>query len=145
MSSVHCMHHLFRTKIHKIDILRLKHLSQQCVQPAPKEVKRRKTHMKEIEKYMSSNEHVKQIKDDIPVRLLRKNRKAPDDLYLVDAAVAADVAASLKPYILSGNKTILETNPGFGFITRELLDYGVKRMQLYESTVCFRDHILVSK
>ncbi|GLV43499.1 mitochondrial transcription factor B2 [Carabus blaptoides fortunei] len=77
-----------------------------------------------MDKYMSSNEHLKKIKDDIPVRLLRKNRKAPDDLYLVDSVVAANIAASLKPYILSGNKTILETNPGFGFITRELLDYG---------------------
>lgn len=144
MVGVRLLTNSFKSKIFKIDYVRLSTNIQTNPVIKSENGKTRRKHSKEMEKYFLENPQILEIKNDIPVRFLKKNRKAPDDLYLIDKNAAAEIAAVIKPYILENNKSIIETNPGLCFLTKDLLNTGLNRLQVYESTVCFRDNILVS-
>lgn len=102
-----------------------------------------KKQMNEIKTYLSTIDSMLNVKEIIPNRFLKRNNKYPDDLYLVDAEIAKKIVSTIKPYIANDNKSVIETNPGFGYITKGLLDKGLQKMHVYESTVYFRNYILV--
>lgn len=111
-----------------------------------KKSERRKTNeeqLNEIKKYLSTIDSRLNVNNSIPTRFLKRNKKYPDDLYLIDAKVAKQIVNTIKPYIANDNKSVIETNPGFGYICKGLLDAGVQKMHLYEATVYFRNYILV--
>lgn len=102
-----------------------------------------KTHTRELNAYLSSSKHLQNIKKRLPDRCLKRNRKIPDDLYLVDSVVAQHIAKLILPDIMFNKAEIVETNPGFGFITKHLLEAGIKKIHAYEPTVAFRDNMFV--
>lgn len=103
-----------------------------------------KTHKKQLDAYLSSTPQLLQIKDKLPERCLRKNRTIPDDLYLIDNQVGKKIVNALVKDIKQNNAIVVETNPGFAFITEWLLKKGIPRIHAYEPTVAFRENLFVS-
>lgn len=101
-----------------------------------------KSHSKQLNDYLQSG-HLLPIKDKLPDRLLRKNRKVPDDLYLIDRKIGKRIADIIIPDLKKSTGVIIETNPGFGFVTKELLMAGFTNLHIYESTVAFRNYFFV--
>lgn len=103
--------------------------------------KRRNNHSEEINDYFQTKESLRNILKDVPAKILKVRRKAPDALYLVDDDVADDVVTTINKEVETLDSPIIEANPGLGLITKRLLNCGAQNLQLYESNGDFKAHL----
>lgn len=81
--------------------------------------------------------------DSFPSKLLQKNRKSPDELYLANEDTAFLIADIVKRDLKS-NMTIIEANPGVGLITNHLVNETENDIFLYEPKEHFHKSLNVS-
>ncbi|XP_041969892.1 dimethyladenosine transferase 2, mitochondrial [Aricia agestis] len=84
----------------------------------------------EVKNYLESSEDYKEILDKIPKHLLKKY-KAPETMYLINKKTAAQIVSNINNKI-EKNSPIVEVNPGFGYLTKELLSAHNNNLFLYE-------------
>lgn len=112
-----------------------KAIKQHEIKPEPKVAT-------DVVNYLESTTDYKDIVDKIPKSLLRKY-KAPETMYLINKNTAKCITETLETYI--GKKSpIVEINPGFGYLTRELLVRRNNPIYLYEISNHFSQHLTVS-
>lgn len=70
-------------------------------------------------------------RNNIPYKYLSMSTKNTD-LYLINHHVAEQFVSLIKEDLLQNASRVIEMNPGFGMITKELLDAGVPFIYLYE-------------
>lgn len=89
---------------------------------------------------MSSNDDLKHVVEYVPDYLLTvKKSNAVPHMYLANQKLAKSIAAHVLPYLWKNkDQVICETNAGFGFISKELLDCSVNCVRIYESCPQFR-------
>lgn len=96
-------------------------------------------HRKRMNLYLSSAKHIEEIRHIIPCKYTElKKRALADNLYLVDARIASDIAKHILPFLKDKSRKVCETNAGLGFLTSELLEGGVEQIRLYETCSDFR-------
>ncbi|XP_023935840.2 dimethyladenosine transferase 2, mitochondrial [Bicyclus anynana] len=84
----------------------------------------------DVMNYLENFKEYKDIVDKIPVTLLKKY-KSPETMYLINKKTAKCITNTLTKYIRR-ESPIVEINPGFGFLTRELLACQNDPIYLYE-------------
>ncbi|CAH2258298.1 jg10524 [Pararge aegeria aegeria] len=77
-----------------------------------------------------SAQKYRDIVDKVPKSLLKKY-KTPESMYLINKNTAKCITETFINYI-SKNSPIVEINPGFGFLTQELLECQKDPIYLYE-------------
>lgn len=92
--------------------------------------------------FLENNPAYTNIKTQIPKFLLRKY-KTPEIMYLINENSAQHIAEILKNNVDS-NSPIVEVNPGFCFLTKEILKWHKEKIYLYETSNNFIDSINVS-
>ncbi|XP_045776377.1 dimethyladenosine transferase 2, mitochondrial [Maniola jurtina] len=93
----------------------------------------------DVMNYLKNSTDYKEIVDKVPKTLLKKY-KAPETMYLINKNTAKNITETLVNYI-SNDAPIVEINPGFGFLTRELLQCQKKSIYLYEISNHFSQFI----
>lgn len=96
----------------------------------------------DVVNYLESTTEYKEIVDKIPKSLLRKY-KAPETMYLINKNTAKCITETLESNI-GKESPIVEINPGFGFLTRELLERRKNPIYLYEISNHFSQYLTVS-
>ncbi|XP_047536831.1 dimethyladenosine transferase 2, mitochondrial [Vanessa atalanta] len=86
----------------------------------------------DVVKYLETSPEYKNIINVVPKNLLRKY-KSPETMYLINHKTAKEITETLVKY-LRKDAPVVEVNPGFGFLTRELLRCQPNRIYLYESS-----------
>lgn len=76
--------------------------------------------------------------------LLRVRRCAPDSIYVGSKAAARRLISELRPH-LTNNRPLLEINPGFGFLTRELVNLDIPKIKLFESSSEYEQYLKVGQ
>lgn len=76
--------------------------------------------------------------------LLRVRRLAPDSVYVGSKSAARRLISELQPH-LTNDRPLLEINPGFGFLTRELLSLDIPKIKLFESSSEYEKYLKVSR
>lgn len=147
MCSITLRKNLSLKNLIRLDVLKSRTVCTTPPIPEEKEKKEIKTskrsHSKELDAYLSSYKHLLKIKNKIPERYLKKNVLTPDDLYLVDCKIADIIVEAILPDLKKSNAVIIESNPGFGFVTEKLLEAKIGPINAYEATVLFREHLFV--
>lgn len=103
------------------------------------EVKEKLLETSDVIKYLESSPDYEEIKDKVPRPLLRKY-KAPENMYIINKKTAKEIVNTIKDKINS-TSPIIEVNPGFGFITEELLKYYNNSIYMYETYNQFVPHL----
>ncbi|CAH0728458.1 unnamed protein product, partial [Brenthis ino] len=86
----------------------------------------------DVMNYLESSIEYKDIIDVMPKTLLKKY-KTPETMYLINKKTAKDITSTILNY-LNKEAPIVEVNPGFGFLTQELLQCQKKPIFLYETS-----------
>lgn len=96
----------------------------------------------DVVNYLESVPDYENIKDKVPRSLLRKY-KTPESMYLINRKTAKHIANNIKDNVSVGSP-IIEVNPGFGFLTEELLECQSNPIFMYELSNQFSFHLSVS-
>ena len=83
------------------------------------------------------------VLNSFPEKILQRNRKDPDGLYIASEETARIIANVLEKD-LNPNKLIVEANPGTGLLTKHLLNKTENDILLYEPKEHFHRHLNVS-
>lgn len=75
--------------------------------------------------------------DEIPKALITQNCKQRSRLYIINPEVAKSFATLISEDLLQNTSHVIETNPGLGLLTKELLKIGVPAINLYEKNESF--------
>ncbi|KAG7297932.1 hypothetical protein JYU34_018687 [Plutella xylostella] len=94
----------------------------------------------DVMKYLETLPYYDNIKESIPKTLLRKY-KTPESMYLIHKQTATVIAETLKEHLNTGSP-VVEVNPGFGFLTEELLKHRIEPLHLYEVSNNFSPFIM---
>lgn len=79
----------------------------------------------------------------LPLSALRKRNKAPDSFYLAHEDSAEKIAQALVKD-LDKNQTLVEANPGFGYLTQHLIGTPCNNLMLYEPSKTLHSRLQVS-
>ncbi|XP_077300370.1 mitochondrial transcription factor B2 [Arctopsyche grandis] len=75
--------------------------------------------------------------------LLRMRRSTPEVLYVASESAAKRLISHLKPCLeKSTPENLLEINPGFGYLTKELLDLHFPKINLYETSSNYEQFLM---
>lgn len=96
----------------------------------------------EVVKYLETQPEYAELKDHMPKSLLRKF-KAPESMYLINRKTAKDIANTIRDY-LEPQLPVIEVNPGFGFLSEELLQLPLDHIYMYEISNNFSPYKNVS-
>lgn len=96
----------------------------------------------DVMNYLESSIEYKDIIDVMPKTLLKKY-KTPETMYLINKKTAKDITSTILNY-LNKEAPIVEVNPGFGFLTQELLRCQKNPIFLYETSNHFIQFLNVS-
>lgn len=97
---------------------------------------------KEMSSYFSASERRFAL-DSFPVKLFQVSRKEPDGLYIASRESASLIADALKKN-LKPNVTIIESNPGVGLLTKQLIDQTENDLLLFEPKENFQQELKVN-
>lgn len=98
---------------------------------------------KELFKYLESQKGNYDIESLASPYLLKIHKIVPESLYLVSSSTANSIV-NLIGDKLKGNIPVVEVNPGFGILTKELLNYGITDLCLFESSPFHQTSLTVS-
>lgn len=110
--------------------------SQLQVKKTSKKVSSKKVVNTEIVNYLKEC-GLDHLIDQIPKTLFSQSCKERTRLYLMNPDVAKSLATMISKDLLKNTSHVIETNPGLGFLTKELLDMGVPSVTLYEKNESF--------
>lgn len=96
----------------------------------------------DVVNYVNSLPEYNNIKDKIPRTLLRKY-KTPESMYLINQKSAKEIVDTIQKHI-SDDSPLIEVNPGFGFLSEELLKCQTKPIYMYEMSSQFASNLTVS-
>lgn len=96
----------------------------------------------DVKNYLESMSDYRDIIDQIPKHLLKKY-KAPETMYLINKKTATEIVNILNNNI-EKKSPIVEVNPGFGYLTNELLKTCKNNLYLFESSNQFSKFLEVS-
>lgn len=100
----------------------------------PKRESKKKIAYPEIVNYLNEC-NLGHLIDKIPKELLRRSKGSR--LYLMNPKVAESFATMVSEDLLQNASHVIETNPGLGFLTKELIEIGVSSINLYEKNKFF--------
>lgn len=106
------------------------------------EIKQSPKVAQDVINYLESSPEYKNIITEIPKNLLKKY-KTPESMYLINKNTAKNITNTLLGYINKG-APLVEVNPGFGFLTQELLQCQDNPIYLYEVSHNFTQFLSVS-
>ncbi|XP_075982659.1 mitochondrial transcription factor B2 [Anticarsia gemmatalis] len=129
---LHRVNIFFKTSSLKLS-LRLCHKTSKLKEKTPPKV------AADVVNYLENTPDYHDIKDKVPRGLLRKY-KAPESMYLINKKTAKEIVHTIKDSI-NGSSPIIEVNPGFGFLTEELLQCQNNPIFLYESSNQFSSYL----
>lgn len=98
---------------------------------------------KELFKYLESQKGSYDIESLASPYLLKIHQVVPESLYLVSSSTAKSIV-NLIGDKLKGNIPVVEVNPGIGCLTKELLNYGITDISLFESSPFHETSLTVS-
>ncbi|KAH9639240.1 hypothetical protein HF086_014104 [Spodoptera exigua] len=93
----------------------------------------------DVVNYINSTPEYNDIKNKIPNSLLRKY-KTPESMYLINKKTAKDIVNTIKNNI-NNNSPLIEVNPGFGFLSEELLQCQKNPIYMFEMSSQFSSHL----
>ncbi|CAH0594269.1 unnamed protein product [Chrysodeixis includens] len=93
----------------------------------------------DVVNYVNSLPEYSNIKDKIPRTLLRKY-KTPESMYLINQKSAKDIVNTIQNHI-NDDSPLVEVNPGFGFLSEELLKCQKKPIYMYEMSSQFASNL----
>ncbi|KAL1123557.1 hypothetical protein AAG570_002634 [Ranatra chinensis] len=96
-------------------------------------------HFKDVINYLSTLESFEVDKYRIPNKLIVRKIKNPEALYLVDPKVAKEIVDVIRDELLKNDTIVFEANPGFGYLTSQMLEAGVRRIHAFETITPFRE------
>lgn len=96
----------------------------------------------DVMNYLSNSQEYKNIINRIPRTLLKKY-KTPETMYLINENTAKEITTVVNLH-MNKCSPIVEVNPGFGFLTQELLKCQSNPIYLYESSHHFTQLLTVS-
>lgn len=96
----------------------------------------------DILNHLENNPEYSELKNRIPKQLLKKY-KSPENMYLINKGAAKHIVNTIQKY-LKRNGPLVEVNPGFCFLTEELLKTLKRKVYLYESSHNFNEFLSVS-
>ena len=96
----------------------------------------------DVVNYVNSTPEYMDIKDKVPNALLKKY-KTPESMYLINKKTAKAIVNTIKDRI-NNNSPLIEVNPGFGFLSAELLQCQKCPIYMYEMSSQFSTHLSVS-
>lgn len=91
-------------------------------------------------------ENVEEVEgaDSLLNNLLRVRRTAPEVLYVANELAAKRLIRHLKPHLTkSPPENLLEINPGFGYLTKELLNLNFPKINLFETSSSYDRFLMV--
>ncbi|XP_047033927.1 dimethyladenosine transferase 2, mitochondrial isoform X1 [Helicoverpa zea] len=93
----------------------------------------------DVVNYINSTPDYKDIKDKVPNALLKKY-KSPESMYIINKKTANEIVNTIKNRI-NNDSPLIEVNPGFGFLSEELLQCQNNPIYMYEMSSQFSTHI----
>ncbi|XP_026480269.1 dimethyladenosine transferase 2, mitochondrial-like [Ctenocephalides felis] len=90
--------------------------------------------------HLENDANFQEIKDQIPEKLFKYRRVAPEGLYLINKDTAYDILFAILPYLQTssaGESSLIEVNPGLGLLTDLLLNNWSREITLYEPNTQF--------
>ncbi|XP_013184211.2 dimethyladenosine transferase 2, mitochondrial [Amyelois transitella] len=97
----------------------------------------------DVLKYLDSFPEYMLLKDQLPKSLLRKY-KSPENMYLINKDTAGEIVTVMKEYI-DKDCPVVEVNPGFCFMSQELLNQVPNHIYMYEMSHHFAPHLNLLK
>lgn len=96
----------------------------------------------DVVNYINSTPEYSDIANKIPNSLLRKY-KTPESMYLINKKTAKEIVKTIKDSI-NNDSPLIEVNPGFGYLSEELLRCQKNPIYMYEMSNQFSSHLCVS-
>lgn len=96
----------------------------------------------DVVNYINSTPDYSDIANKIPNSLLRKY-KTPESMYLINKKTAKEIVKTIKDSI-NNDSPLIEVNPGFGYLSEELLRCQKNPIYMYEMSNQFSSHLCVS-
>lgn len=97
----------------------------------------------DVVNYINSTPEYNDIRDKVPNALLKKY-KTPESMYLINKKTAKAIVNTIRDRI-NNNSPLIEVNPGFGFLSEELLQSQKCPIYMYEMASQFSTHLSVSR
>lgn len=120
-----------------------RHLCHVANRKTKDEIKQNPKVAQDVINYLESSSEYKDIITEIPKHLLKKY-KTPESMYLINKKTAKNIANTLVNYI-NKEAPLVEVNPGFGYLTQELIRCQDNSIYLYEVSHNFTKFLSVSK
>lgn len=93
----------------------------------------------DVVNYINSTPEYSDIANKIPNSLLRKY-KTPESMYLINKKTAKEIVKTIKDSI-NNDSPLIEVNPGFGYLSEELLRCQKNPIYMYEMSNQFSSHL----
>ncbi|XP_063831105.1 dimethyladenosine transferase 2, mitochondrial [Ostrinia nubilalis] len=93
----------------------------------------------DVTNYLENSAEYCNVKDKLPNFLLRKY-KTPESMYLINIQTAKHIATTVSKHINDAS-TVIEVNPGLGFLSEELLHQLNNHIYMYETSNHFSSHL----